>query len=77
MEAWYSGEFPPPPQMRLVILSKVLSKRLKENQLFNDTEFRKMLIILMFPIANSTLGLFKEGLLLFDGHYAIEIAELF
>lgn len=51
MEAWYSGEFPPPPQMRLVILSKVLSKRLKENQLFNDTEFRKMLIILMFPIA--------------------------
>lgn len=37
-------------QMLLVISVEVLSKRLKENQLFEDTKFRKMLIIIMFPI---------------------------
>lgn len=37
-------------QMLLVLSVEVLSKRLKENQLFEDTKFRKTLIIIMFPI---------------------------
>lgn len=40
-----------PSKMLLVISIKVLSKRLKKNQLFKDPKFRKMVIILMFTIA--------------------------
>lgn len=49
MEAWHS-EKSPPPQMLLVIAIKILSKRLKKNQLSEDIKFTKKLIILVFSI---------------------------
>lgn len=53
-EVWYSGEFHTPlalhTQMLFLVSVEIVSKRLKENQLFEDTTFRKTLIIIMFPI---------------------------
>lgn len=39
-----------PPKMLLVIAIKIWSKRLKENQLSEDTKFTKTLIMLVFSI---------------------------